>query len=220
MKIRKMISVLFVLVLSITCTSCDKMEEEKKNIEPQVSQMKSISELAAMECYYHNVAKFKEEDAEGILLWKKDKNFWIEYSGVVKIGIDATLLNIVVEEDKVTISIPEAKVLGKKVDEASLNKDSFIVDIDSADISGDDEVKAFAEAQEYMVKAAAEDSALLASAQQRVQKLLEEYVTNIGNAVGKEYSIEWKYIDTEENDSVETNGATDTAVSEETVVEE
>ena len=58
-----------------------------------------------------------------------------------------------------------------------------------------DQTKAFAVAQENMVKAASEDSALLASAQQRAQKLLEGYVTNIGNVVGKEYSIKWKYID-------------------------
>ncbi len=56
-----------------------------------------------------------------------------------------------------------------------------------------------------MVKAAASDSALLASAQQRVQKLLEEYVMNIGSVTGKDYSIEWVYIDSDENDLVETD---------------
>ena len=45
-----------------------------------------------------------------------------------------------------------------------------------------------------MVKTASEDTALLASAQQRAQILLEEYVGNIGNVTGKEYSIVWKYI--------------------------
>lgn len=36
---------------------------------------------------------------------------------------------------------------------------------------------------------------LLAAAQQRVQKLLEDYVTNIGNSVGKTYKIKWIYLD-------------------------
>ena len=45
-----------------------------------------------------------------------------------------------------------------------------------------------------MVKTASEDTALLASAQQRAQILLEEYIGNIGNVTGKEYSVEWKYI--------------------------
>lgn len=106
-----------------------------------------------------------------------------------------SLLKIEVEEDSVTITIPDAKVLDKKVDPASITKASFIVDVDSADIKGEDQIKAYAIAQENMVKTASEDSVLLASAQQRAQSLLEDYVTNIGNAVGKEYSIVWKYLE-------------------------
>ena len=50
--------------------------EAQSVVEPKASQMKSICELATMECYYHNVAKYKEENAEGVLWWKKDKVFW------------------------------------------------------------------------------------------------------------------------------------------------
>lgn len=198
MGVRKIILIYLVLALSFTCISCAKTNEPKKAIKPQISQMKSICELATMECYYHNVAKYYEENAEGILFWKKDKHFWVEYSGVVKIGIDASLLVIELDEDSVTISIPDAKVLDEKVDEASLSKDSYIVDAKSADIDAADQTKAFGLAQENMVKTASEDTALLASAQQRAQILLEEYVENIGNAVGKEYTIVWKYIKAED----------------------
>lgn len=205
MKIRKIIALLLTMVLSFICISCAKTEEQQKKIKPQVSQMKSICELATMECYYHNVAKYTEKDAVGILLWTKDKHFWIEYSGIVKIGIDASLLVVEVEGDSVNITIPNAKVLGNEVDKASLTKESFIVDIDSAGIRAEDQTKAFAVAQENMVKKASEDSALLASAQQRAQKLLEGYVINIGNAVGKEYSIKWKYIDAGGHASTKTD---------------
>lgn len=122
MKSNKIILLILVGVLAITFTSCNQVADEPKNIKPEISHMKSITELAAMEVYYHNVAKYKEEDAQGILLWKKDKHFWIEYSGIVKIGIDTSLLNIIVEENEVTISVPEAKVLDVKVDEKSLTK--------------------------------------------------------------------------------------------------
>lgn len=79
MRTRKIIALILTLALSFICVSCAK----KQTIKPQVLQMKSICELATMECYYHNVAKYTEEDAEGILFWKKDKKFWIEYSGIV-----------------------------------------------------------------------------------------------------------------------------------------
>lgn len=191
---KKIIVLLSVLILSIGLSACSKPEKVVLNAEPRVSQMVAISELAAMECYYHNVAKYYEKDASGMLLWKKDKEFWIEYSGIVKIGIDTSLLSLEVNEDQVIITIPEAEVLDNRIDSSTLTKDAFIVDENSAKITADDETKAFAEAQEKMVEAAKNDTALLNSAQQRAKKLLEEYVNNIGEAIGKNYRIEWVYI--------------------------
>ncbi len=201
---RKIIISLLVLAITVSCVSCGEKDEQIEVIKPKVSQMKSICELATMECYYHNVAKYYEEDASGFLFWKKDKNFWIEYSGVVKIGIDVSLVTIEVNEDSVIISIPNAKVLGEKVDETSLTEDSYIVDDKSADIEAEDQTQAFTYAQENMVQVASEDTALLASAQQRAQTLIEEYITNIGEVVGKEYTIEWKYISDEDQGVVST----------------
>jgi len=100
----------------------------------------------------------------------------------------------------VFISIPEAKVLDVKVDEQSLTNESFLVAEKSADVSGEDEIKAFSEAQKNMIKSALKDSALLGNAQQRAQKFLEEYVKNVGNAIGKECSRQWAYI--EDNDQL------------------
>lgn len=181
------ISLIFVMIL---CSSCQK-KEENKEIEPQISQMKAICELAAVDCYYHNVAKYKAEDAQGVLWWKKDKNFWVEYEGVVTVGVDASLLKIDVKDDKVTISMPPAKVLSCKVDEKTLTEDSFIVARDSAQVDAESQTEAFKEAQGNMEKNASEDTALLSNAQERVKKLMEDYVKNIGNAVGKEYKVNW-----------------------------
>lgn len=157
--------------------------------------MKAICELAVMDCYYHNVAKFKDEDAAGILFWQKDKHFWIEYSGVVSLGIDASQVALEVDDTLVTITIPEAKVLRCQVNSNELSEDSYIVAKDSARISAKDEVAAFAQAQADLEETAASDTALLSSAQQRAQDLLEEYVQNIGEAVGKDYTIQWVYLD-------------------------
>lgn len=38
---------------------------------------------------------------------------------------------------------------------------------------------------------AEQDSVLLENAKQRAQKLLEDYVNNIGNSIGKSYKIHW-----------------------------
>lgn len=193
---KKIIVLFLAAVMMFSCLSCGLLpNKEPVNMEPQVSQMKAIFELAVMDCYYHNVAKYYEDDAQGALFWKKDKHFWIEYSGIVKLGVDVSLVNIEVADTQVTITLPAAKVLGCKVDSSTLTEDSFIVDKDSADIEAADEVKAFDAAQIKLEENAASDKALLASAQQRAQSLLEQYISNIGNAVGKQYSIKWVYAD-------------------------
>ncbi len=188
---KKIISFIMALGMMFACTSCSTSSESPQNGGPQESQMKAICELAVMKCYYHNVAKYTEEDAEGFFVWKKDKKFWIEYSGVVTLGVDVSQVSIEIEDNEVTITLPEAKVFGCEVDSDSLTEDSFIVAKGSASIDAADEVEALKIAQTRLAEMAANDRTLLANARQQVQNLLEDYISNIGNAVGKEYSIKW-----------------------------
>lgn len=192
---KKIVSCLMALLLSLSMASCGTGKPKTPDMEPEVSQMKAICELAVMDCYYHNVAKFKEEDAEGFLFWQKDKQFWIEYSGVVTLGVDVSQVAVEVKDTQVTITLPPAKVLNCKVDSSSLTADSFIVADGSASINAADEVAAFDAAQSKLQETAASDTVLLANAQQRAQSLLEDYVTNVGNVVGKEYTIQWNYLE-------------------------
>ena len=189
---KKYLSVILIIMMCFSSVSCAK---EIKNIAPETSQMKSICELAVMECYYHNVAKYKEENATGILWWEKDRHFWMEYAGVVTIGVDTSLMNIEVKDENVTITIPPAKVLGCKVDETTLTEDSFIVAQNSAKVEAEHQTEAFKSAKDKLKSEAKSNFTLLAAAQQRVQKLLEDYVTNIGNSVGKTYKIKWIYLE-------------------------
>ena len=150
-----------------------------------------------MDCLFHIVAKYNEKDADkGFLgLGKKDKKFRVEYSGVVTIGLDATLVALQASGEQVTITIPPAKVLGAKVYSDSLTTDSYIIDKDSADITAEDQTRVFENAQADMLAQASNDHLLLFNAQQRAQMLLEDYVTNIGNAIGVTYQINWIYLD-------------------------
>lgn len=197
---KKMIALLVTFSV-IICASCSNLPKEENPIdmEPQLSQIQSICELAVMECYYHNVAKFLEEDASGVLWWKKDKHFWIEYSGIVKFGIDVSLVSIEVNDSQITITLPEAEVQSCMVDSSSLTEDSYIVDKKSADIDAEDEIFALAEAQKKLEELASNDKILLAEAQQRAQILIRDYVTNLGNIEGKTYTIKWIYVDVNGN---------------------
>ena len=165
--------------------------------------MKSICELATMKCYYHNVAKYTEENASGMLLWTKDRKFWVEYAGIVNIGIDTSKVKMEVKKDNVNITIPQAQVLDCKVDNATLTEDSFIVAKNSAKVEAEHQTAAFKEAQSKMQEAASNDTALLSNAQQRAQKLLEDYVNNIGNCIGKKYKINWTFEDNVQTETQE-----------------
>lgn len=199
----KVIALLTAAML-LLCVGCGKSSDDIKSslkAEPESSQMKMICELATMECYYHNVAKYLEEDASGWWIWSKDKEFWIEYSGVVSIGIDTSNLKIELDGEKVTITMPEAKVLGSKVDETTLTEESFYIAEKSASIEAEDQTAAFKEAQTNMEKKASEDTALLGAAQQRAEQLLTDYINNLGNAMGKTYTIQWNYLEKSDKDS-------------------
>lgn len=190
---KKFVVLLLSVGLLIICASCTEDEKVIPDTQPQIDQMQTICDLAVMECYYRNVAKFDEENASGILFWKRDKKFWVEYSGIVKLGIDASQIDMEIHGDTVTITIPEATVLNCSVDSDSITEDSFVVEQGSAKITAKDEQEAFAEAQKKMEESAKNDQVLLRSAQQRAQTLLEEYVKNIGEKIGKNYTVQWGY---------------------------
>ena len=194
---KRIIAILLMIASLLALCACGDASVPPATEEPQITQMRTICELATMDCYYHNVAKYYEKDAEkgSLGLGKKDKKFWVEYSGEVTIGLDATLVALQVSGDQVTITIPPAKVLGAKVYSDSLTTDSYIIDKDSADITAEDQTRVFENAQADMLAQASNDHLLLFNAQQRAQMLLEDYVTNIGNAIGVTYQINWIYLD-------------------------
>ncbi len=188
--VKKSIVLLLLLSTAVLSVSCKK-EQPEPPAEPkiQIAQMKEIAELASLECYYHNVAKVNEENASGFWIFKKDKTFWIEYSGVVKIGIDASKLKIDVSGTDVRIILPQAVIQGYKVDENSLTSDSFYVASGSAKPSAKDEIEALKKAEQDMKSRVSQNDELLNYARQNAKKLLEDYVKNIGEHFGIVYNI-------------------------------
>lgn len=72
-KMKRIMAILMACLIMCVGTSCQK--EKTIEQEPKTSQVKTICELAVMDCYYHNVAKSYEKDVAGVLFWKKDRHF-------------------------------------------------------------------------------------------------------------------------------------------------
>ena len=146
---KKIISILCVGMLLLSLNGCKSMEKEEKSAQINLQQMQEICQLATLECYYHNVAK--SDTSKRVLWWNTNKKLWIEYTGIVKMGIDVSKVSMEVEDDDtVVITLPNAQILGCKVDEDSLTEDSYYIEkqgLGAGDITADIQTNAFQEAQ-------------------------------------------------------------------------
>ena len=188
-----------VTALLLLTTACGKAEEPALPL-PQEEQVKTICQLAVLECEYHNLAKYQDGQKVERFLWMtKGKRFWVEYSATAVLGINADQVSMELQGDVVSITLPRARVLNCKVNGDSLSKDSYIVDKDSAPVTAEDEVHAFQEAQDSLRQTVEADGDMLDLAQTRVEELLKNYVNSLAKATGTEYRVEFHYLEADEN---------------------
>ena len=187
-----------VTALLLLTTACGKAEEPALPL-PQEEQVKTICQLAVLECEYHNLAKYQDgQKVERFLCMTKGKRFWVEYSATAVLGIDADQVSMELQGDVVSITLPRARVLNCKVNGDSLSKDSYIVDKDSAPVTAQDEVAAFQDAQDGLQKTVEADNNMMNLAQKRAEELLRNYVNSLAKATGTEYQVEFHYIEEDE----------------------
>ena len=187
-----------VTALLLLTTACGKAEEPALPL-PQEEQVKTICQLAVLECEYHNLAKYQDGQKVERFLWMtKGKRFWVEYSATAVLGIDADQVSMELQGDVVSITLPRARVLNCKVNGDSLSKDSYIVDKDSAPVTAQDEVAAFRDAQDGLQKTVEADNNMMNLAQKRAEELLRNYVNSLAKATGTEYQVKFHYIEEDE----------------------
>ena len=187
-----------VTALLLLTTACGKAEEPALPL-PQEEQVKTICQLAVLECEYHNLAKCQDGQKVERFLWMtKGKRFWVEYSATAVLGIDADQVSMELQGDVVSITLPRARVLNCKVNGDSLSKDSYIVDKDSAPVTAQDEVAAFQDAQDGLQKTVEADNNMMNLAQKRAEELMRNYVNSLAKATGTEYQVEFHYIEADE----------------------
>lgn len=189
---KKIITLSLIGILLISLLSgCGKSEDKEaaKSTEPDIMQVRSICKLATVECYYHNVAKSEKPAGTGIWHFgEKDRQFWIEYTGTVKLGIDMSKVQMKVNGTDVTVTIPEAEVQQVNVDDDSYNSDSYIFSedgINKNEITAEDATGAVENARNEMIKTAEENTALLVNAQERAKKMIENYIMQLGETTGQ-----------------------------------
>ena len=186
-------------VIIALLTGCQRLGFRKK---PDILQVRNIVNMATLECYYHNVAKSIKSKGTGISgIGETDKKFWIEYTGIVTLGIDMSKVDMDIDGNNITITLPPATVLGVTINDQSWNKDSIITSGDSINpnkINAEDILSAIDEAQATMQKTAEGNKTMLNNAQIRAKVLIENYINQLGEITGTEYVITWKYLNPSE----------------------
>ena len=195
------IIIVILIVLCLVGFGLQFCKNDVEDLEKNVSKIELSGDLVTLETYYHNVAEVTKDAGTGIAHWfEKDRKLWIEYTGIVKVGIDLSKVKIDTNGDQITVFIPKAEIIGKPdVLDEEFSRESFI---DSEDgllnknkITIEDSTKAIEVAQNTMQDSVRNNSQLLATAQKRARNLIEEYINQFSGISDTLYSIKWEYED-------------------------
>ena len=186
------------VLLGATVLTTPSKDESKGNAATSYS-LSRICELATLECFYHNVTEWsKEADWLGF----GGKKLWIEYDGIIRVGIKAD--EIVVSEpdasNVITVTLPKAVILEKDLDENS------IYEIDSerwaggwipitTSVTQEERTAAIAKAQSNMQAEASKNGMILNEARERAKLIIERNIKAVGEAQVKQYTV--KFVDPE-----------------------
>ena len=189
MKNTKFTCVIVITLLSINCLFGCGSQKQK----PDFSSIKSVCELSTLKCYYHNVATY-EKNAHGLLkvFGSGYKKIWIEYSGIVNLGIDINKVDISEPDTNnvITIKIPDAEVQSTSLDKSTLSEPLTDKGVFTK-ITTEEKTEALSSAQQNMKETAQKDTSLLAQAKEHAKLILQGYINNLGEEFNEEYTIKW-----------------------------
>lgn len=183
-----LLAVLLAMVLFFALSGRDG----EKYYSDDFSSVDRICELATLRCFYHNVAEYEKEGSGLIRIGQHGhKKLWIEYDGIIDVGIDAARVQINPPDDKgiVRVYVPEAMILGISADENSLNS---VMDTGLfTRITAQERSEVFSQAQSDMKENARTDASTLTQAHKNAKQLIRQYVINVGLQTGRQFTVEW-----------------------------
>ncbi len=186
---------------TVTTTEVTTTETEPTQVfVPEIMQIQSICELAVMKTYYHNVAKGVIEAGTGLTHWgETDKEFWVYYSAYITYGIDFHDVTMEMDGNNIIVHMPHARILSGVEVVANSIGDPFYEENEwwqnDVQIHAEQINQAIAAANEQLLAEAEADSTTLRSAEFRVRQLIENYINQIMQLSGDEYTVTFEFIE-------------------------
>lgn len=185
--LKKILLCVITLILIFPITTCNRISPKFDSDE-----MRNICNLAVMDCYFHNIAKL-HKPAENLMC--KEKTIWFEYTAKVKFGIDASLIEVDVYKNLVTICLPQARALqNPNIIDDTIKPYSSVDGLIRTKITPEERLLAQEAANINMVKQLNENKSLVQKAETRIKIILSNYINQIGDFSGVEYKIVWERI--------------------------
>lgn len=170
-------------------------EKEEPITEFDFSQITEIAELTTTINYYHDVVQIEDNPD---LIFKYGlfrygyKRFWMEYSGIVRMGVDAKKIKVGKpdENNVIEIYLPKAEAFDAIVDSKSMSEPIVETGLFTT-ITAEEKSEAINISQQKMEEQAKNDFTLLDKAYKNAKKVIQNYVDKISDATGIQYEIKW-----------------------------
>ncbi len=155
----------------------------------------SIAELATLQCYYHNVAKYEQDTSKfkEFFFNMGYQRVWIEYDGIIDVGVDVSEIKVGTDHTAktVSVSLPKAQILSVDIDEKSISEPISEKGWMTKDLTKEQLTELVYDARDKMLEEAEQDSKLLDSARNRAKSIIELYVKNLCKEFEVSYTIVW-----------------------------
>ena len=168
--------------------------------EPKISstglsqQLQEIEELATMSYNYTKVGKFSNNlTFNGWDIPLTQKSFLITYDGKLKAGVKMDKIEVAINNNIITVSIPEIEILSNEIDESSIEVYDETKNVFNP-ISIND-YTTFAKKQKEAVAEEAIENGLLSEAATKTQSTIKKYLNAIPGIDGN-YEIKVKFLET------------------------
>lgn len=163
--------------------------------EPKISstglsqQLQEIEELATMSYNYTKVGKFSNNlTFNGWDIPLTQKSFLITYDGKLKAGVKMDKIEVAINNNIITVSIPEIEILSNEIDESSIEVYDETKNVFNP-ISVND-YTTFAKKQKEAI-----ENGLLSEAATKTQSTIKKYLNAIPGIDGN-YEIKVKFLET------------------------
>lgn len=164
---------------------------EKIVIQPTVEKVQGICEMATLECYLHGVTKAVKEAGTGMSHgFEKERQYWVEYACIVELGIDMSSVEMTIEENVITVSLPDVKIVSMDFD---ISSDDIVMSEDGwlnkNPITSEDQQEIIDKAKEEIEEKIEDDDKLQKRARTRAEELIKNYINQVAAINEVEYVI-------------------------------